>query len=368
LQAQIAVALTLVAMLVIASTLITLDKINTGTNTIDPPTTLANIGNVTYSATYQSNNAINKIAFVQPTFTYAAYQLHGFYNFYAKYLHVPDGVNVTTDLNLFTVKIPHGPFLLHNQQLSDVPHIPQKEYLDTTFSHVKNNAPASIIANITDKDVHDGKIFMQNSSNAYSVLFLFHAEYATQAEYNNFKKFVENGGTIVFNDANIFTTEVRYNNANDTITLVRGHTWQYNGQSAWRVERERWGNETQQWVGSNFLDAPTTDKLTFINNPFNYTHTEEQYVSNQNDKIILDFGLQDADHKVDAKDPSDGDVNHSKVAVYELQHGHGRVVMLGIFGHTLLNNKNFFEFYDKEIIPRALNDTIISATITKTGM
>src|SRR5689334_5013513 len=39
-----------------------------------------------------------KVAFVRPVFTYAAYELNGFYNFYTKYRHVTPGTNVTTDL------------------------------------------------------------------------------------------------------------------------------------------------------------------------------------------------------------------------------------------------------------------------------
>ena len=38
--------------------------------------------------------------------------------------------------------------------------------------------------------------------------FLVIQEYVTQQEYNNFKKFVENGGTIILFDANTFYTEV----------------------------------------------------------------------------------------------------------------------------------------------------------------
>ena len=39
-----------------------------------------------------------RIAFVKPSFTYAAYQLNGFYNFYQKYRHLPDE---TTNINKY---------------------------------------------------------------------------------------------------------------------------------------------------------------------------------------------------------------------------------------------------------------------------
>jgi len=291
-----------------------------------------------------------RVAFVRPTFTYAAYQLHGFYNFYQTHEFVLAGKNVTTGLKMLTVKIPKGPFLLHDQKPTEQPMIPQDDYFNAIVDHVKGKSPVALNASvITDKDVHYGKIFTQNGSNAYSVLFLFHAEYATQAEYSNFEKFVENGGTIVFNDANIFTTEVKYNNTNDTITLVRGHTWQYNGHTAWRVERERWGNETQKWVGSNFLDISTKERITFTTNHFGYQHSEEQYVSNPKDKILLDFGA--IIEKASPVSFADRNQN-ARVAFYELsQSNHGKVIMLGIFAHKLAGDKDFLDYYDSKIIP-----------------
>ena len=29
--------------------------------------------------------------------------------------------------------------------------------------------------------------------------------------------------------------------------------WAYNGKTAWKSVNERWKNETEQWVGSNYL-------------------------------------------------------------------------------------------------------------------
>src|SRR5215469_1573609 len=50
-----------------------------------------------------------KLAFVRPTFTEAAYaccQPHGFYTFYFKYKFPPFGKNITSDLDMLTVKTP----------------------------------------------------------------------------------------------------------------------------------------------------------------------------------------------------------------------------------------------------------------------
>src|SRR5215213_5710901 len=245
-----------------------------------------------------------RVAFVKPSFTFAAYQLNGFYNFYGKAYDQAEGItNVTTDLNLLTVRVPDGPYLHYNDDPFDTPRIPsQQQYYDTLRELVEEKASsqnlAIDIADITDKEVHDGSIFDSAGNNVYDVLFLFHQEYVTQAEYDNLKKFVvQNGGTIVFNDANIFTVEVKYDSATDTVTLVRGHGWAYDdvNRNAWRAESERWLDENRQWVGSNFIEIPATRNITFSNNLFNYDHSEEQIVTNPNVTIILDYGVPEED-------------------------------------------------------------------------
>jgi hypothetical protein len=53
-----------------------------------------------------------RVAFVKPSFTYAVYQLNGFYNFYNKYSYVTDETtNVTTDLDLLTVEVPDETYI-----------------------------------------------------------------------------------------------------------------------------------------------------------------------------------------------------------------------------------------------------------------
>jgi hypothetical protein len=106
-------------------------------------------------------SSVMRVAFVTLTFTYAAYQLNGFYNFYDKYARTPEGTNVTTDLNLLTVKVPHGLFLVYNQMPTDTPPPPrEKMYIDTLMQHVENKtAPPQgnvKISDITDKEVGGG--------------------------------------------------------------------------------------------------------------------------------------------------------------------------------------------------------------------
>jgi len=325
----------------------------------------------------ESEESPLRVAFVKPSFTFAAYQLNGFYNFYGKaYDLVDETRNVTTDLNLLTVRVPDGPYLQYNDDPFDSPRIPsQQQYYDTLRELVEEKADsqnlAIDIADITDREVHEGSIFDSAGNNAYDVLFLFHQEYVTQAEYDNLWKFVvQNGGTIVFNDANIFTTEVKYDSIANTVTLVRGHGWAYDGNSAWRAESERWLNENQQWVGSNFIEIPANENVTFSNNPFNYDHSEEQIVTNPNATIILDFGVMEhtqyeIGEEIDDEQHFPG---FGKVAVYEMISGKGKVINIGIYAHQLEDNEAFLDFYEEEILPRALGYSLQLTTSSRSNI
>ena len=326
-----------------------------------------------------------KIAFVRPTFTEAAYQEHGFYRFDSKNDYLPYGKNITTDLDMLTVKtpksvsefpgndirhlskitslIPINGTELHNVISTHFP-IPQgfwRPFID----HVKKVVPNATITVMRDEDVHDGHIFYQdNKSNVYDILLLFHSEYVTQSEYNNLKQFVKNGGTIVFIDSNVFYAEVRYDRNNHTITLVKGHGWKFDGKAASRSVPERWYNETKDWVGSNFLNIDINKSVTFANNPFNYTHLEEQFVNNPKAKIIIDYGIKFPKEFIESylkkekllPEPlrEDIPIESLNVATYSLDYGKGKVIMLGLYGQNLANNESFLRFFDNLITEHAL--------------
>ena len=166
-----------------------------------------------------------------------------------------------------------------------------------------------------------------------------HEEYATQNTYDNFKKFVANGGVLVLTESNVFTVEIKYNQANDTITFVKGHQFRLDGSIVRRDVEERWTNETSQWMGSNFL--PKFGKLYFKDMPFNYTHTEEQYVTNGNATILHDYGIYD---------PTD-ETFKPKVAAYQMNYGKGRVISSSIFADKLWNDDAFFKFFRYDLGP-----------------
>ena len=305
-----------------------------------------------------------RLAFVRYTFTESAYLQNGFYDFYYKYGFPPSEINITSDLNSLTVKtIPATPEIIETNALfrlsnltALLPEGDEFRFWLPFIDHVKKVVPNATLTVIRDEDVHDGHIFHRgiNKTNAYDVLLLFHNEYVTQDEYYNLRQFVSNGGTIIFIDANALYAEVRYDRDNDTISLVKGHDWEFDGKVAKSSVQERWFDESKEWVGGNFLATDISEKITFTNNPFNYTHFEEQFVNNPNAKIIIDYGIKFTPEHYQ-KDPS---LREIKVATYTLDHGKGRVIMVGLTGHKLADNESFLRFFDKLISEEAIRHSL----------
>jgi N,N-dimethylformamidase beta subunit-like, C-terminal len=322
----------------------------------------------------QQDHNKKKIAVVRPTFTEAAYNNHGFYAFYDKYDNSTDvGTNVTTDLDMLTTRIPAS--ITEDAEVKN-------ENMTATFMHwsnltalfpsddpnqgfwpklinniMKTKGPSTIMTVMRDEDIDDGQIFGPDGSNAYNSLILLHNEYVTQKEYDNLKRFVSNGGTILFIDSNVFYAEVKYDKDNHTVRLVKGHDWEFDGKVARKSVGERWYNETKEWVGGNWLVNSITSKISFVNNPFNYTHFEEQFVNNPNDRIIIDYDIKlPPDYSDKSPLPTGLKQEDIRVATYELKFGRGEVVMIGLYGQNLLNNQDFLKFLDELISKYTLID------------
>jgi hypothetical protein len=253
----------------------------------------------------------------------------------------------------------NGPSLYAFSSPDEEPFIPYIEYINLVSNLLREqNIPA---INLTDTDVHHGYIFNPDGTNAYDVLYLFHNEYVTQIEYDNLKKFVANGGTIVFGDANVLYAEVAYNENDNSITLVSGHNWNFdNKTTAWPGPAERWLDESREWMGSNFLDIPENVPLPFKNNPFNYTHAEEAYVANPNAKILIDYGLYNIPRM-------SGEYLGAIVAAYEMNYGKGKVIHTGLWGHTMVENQEFIDYFRNVIIPLSVNSTSYESAIKYFG-
>ena len=219
------------------------------------------------------------------------------------------------------------------------------------INNLKLIGPDSNITVLTDADVDNASIFENNahgivdtSSNRYDVIILGHQEYVTQKEYDNLKNFVSNGGTMILLDGNVFYAQVRLDSNTDTITLVKGHGWAFNGESAWKSVSERWAKETSQWVGSNYL-CYTCD-ITFANDPWEYQHHEEQYITNPSDNILMNYNASLLHYPIPSLRPV--------IATYELNYQKGKVISLGIYSDDIVTNEKFDRYFDGLLTQYAL--------------
>jgi N,N-dimethylformamidase beta subunit-like, C-terminal len=268
------------------------------------------------------------IAVVKPTFTDAAYN-NSFYNFYRLYASVPINTNITTNLNLLYSK-------LSNNQEGAISNVFAMLNMIKNLKWITNNSNITVIS---DQDVDSNSIFNKDGSNKYNILILGHQEYVTQQEYDNLKEFVSNGGTMILLDGNALYVQVKYDSSTNQISLVKGHGWAFNGKSAWKSVDERWKNETSQWVGSNYLC--NVCHISYLHNPFQYIHHEENYITNPNDIILLKYRFTD---------PVDNLSKNLVVATYELNYKKGKVIALGLYSDDIINNGNFDRFFDSLLI------------------
>jgi hypothetical protein len=260
------------------------------------------------------------IVYVKPVFTETAYQAFGFYDFYYKYSGVNG--NVMQDLEWLRPVIYEKP--LHDRLIMFFDHI----------RGLNNNTDVTIITDL-DLELYDGKTLLNgNNGSKYDAVILGHQEYVTQKEYDVLKEYVAKGGTLIVLNGNVFYAEVDYDPETNTLQLVKGHDWEFNGNVAKKGVRERWAEETSEWMGSNFLCA--TCAISFENNPFRYGHEEEQYVTNPDVDIILDY-------KAVLDDDPGRDIT---VATYRLDHGDGQVIVMGIYAEYVVKNKDFRDFFD----------------------
>ena len=282
-----------------------------------------------------------RIALVEPTFTAGAYN-NSFYVFYQKYSHVPANTNITNDLSLLSSKVINYPTITPTTKVHSA------FAMLSLLKNFKLISPDSNITVLTDADIDNGSIFenrggdrsVDTNSNAYDVIILGHQEYVTQQEYNYLKNFVSNGGTMFLLDGNVFYAQVKFDRNTDTVTLVKGHGWAFNGKSAWKSVAERWAKETSEWVGSNYL-CYSCD-ITFANDPWEYQHHEEQYITNHNDKILMNYNASLLHYPIPSLRPV--------IATYELNYQKGKVISLGIYSDDIITNERFDKYLDNLVL------------------
>ena len=277
------------------------------------------------------------IAIVQATFTDAAYD-KSFYMFYEMYKSEENKTGMSPNTTKYTD--------LLSSKLEKNPE--RWSALIQIANHLKWLTPKSSIDILTDKDVHGGTLlFSTNGTNLYDVIMLEHQEYVSQQEYDNLKKFASNGGLLFLLNGNVLYGEVKYDSNTDTIRLVKGHGIASNGETAWKGVKERWKEETSDWVGSNYKCCFSWEFI-FRNDPFGITHVEEQHVTNPKAKILLDYNAT-----INRPDPG-----KFVIATYELDYKKGKVITLGIWTvNKLFDNDRFLRFFDSLLYQYALRES-----------
>jgi hypothetical protein len=317
------------------------------------------------------------VAVLEPMFTEAAYgssdtEFGNFYAFYFKYSTVQPGTEIKSDLNLLNATIPR-----------EADH----QFSSPLVDNLGSFDPAAKVTRINDMEVNDGYIFDKYGNNLYDAIFLLHDEYVTQQEYNNYEKFVKNGGTLVPLDGNIFYAQVTFDPQTCTVHFLKGHDWEFDGTGMHKGVSERFADENKKFLGSNFVINDISDPETYSNNLFNYSHFEENFLANPNATILIDYGAkipkstsstENANSNPNsAVNPSpgggivpgdilgglfggSGPADTRKIATYELRpfgaEG-GKVIMLGLYGQNLLHNGKFLRYLENVIYPIAFGDS-----------
>ncbi|HEV2137914.1 MAG TPA: N,N-dimethylformamidase beta subunit family domain-containing protein, partial [Nitrososphaerales archaeon] len=289
-----------------------------------------------------------RIAFVAPTFTLTPYAnfKQSFYAFYIKYMH-SDYYRITADLNWLRTRVVtlgnwSSPALNDEQ--------PLHRFLTSDVASKCGLIMGQNLNMIDDVGVHQGVLFV-GSVRQYDVLILGHEEYATRAEYNQFKHFVASGGRIVMMSGNTFWVEVNFTKSTGIETFVAGHGFEFNGAYAWKSTYEPFDKESVGWFGSAFaLGTPRLhgaivnnvshigqaikslfhNDLVFTN--YTYPHNEVNYLGNfTNTQVIARF------YVVYASGDSNFKMPLLPVDSYAHRYIKGEVVCLCVFGENLIS-------------------------------
>jgi hypothetical protein len=286
-------------------------------------------------------------------------------------------VPITDHLEMLSPKIPTTPEeIKHLDEMNPLGELYNPYRVTKIVPHIKELLPNADVVILTDGDIHEGQANSSDSGISFDILILGHNEYVTQQEYNNLKNFVANGGILVCLDGNILYCEVSYNKDAQTVTLVRGHRWVFDGQKAYwyKPEKyfedsgERWQEETSRWLGSNyayFADIHGHRKgfAYYLSNRlidiFEYIPLEDQYITNYDGiNIIQDWGAKSAFPGVPLVH------RDLKIACYEKTYGKGKSIVFGIYSDIIIDNPEFLKFFDGVLLGNAIASL---APISKTG-
>jgi hypothetical protein len=181
-----------------------------------------------------------RVAVVKPVFTATAYS--SFYAFYTKYVNTPKDQIIRSDLQLLNAT------LVDSWGWSDG----LQRFLSSNSARANGLVLEKNLTVLTDVSVNDGELLYENGTSRYDAVILGFTEYVTSQEYSAYKHFVADGGRLIFMDATNFFAEVRFYPQTNHLALVKGHGWGFDGKKVWHDVRERWSQESTNWIASNF--------------------------------------------------------------------------------------------------------------------
>jgi hypothetical protein len=280
-----------------------------------------------------------RVAVVKPVFTATAYS--SFYKFYAKYVTTPMSQIITSDLGLLNAT------LVDSWGWSDG----LRQFLTSSSAMENGLVLERNLTVLTDVTVTEGQLLYENGTRRFDVVILGFAEYVTSQEYSAFKHFVADGGRLIFLDATNFFAEVRYYSQTNHLALVKGHGWGFDGKKVWHDVRERWSQESTNWIASNFCcfgygrrydgaflvgTNPISRELQekFGSRVFlSYKGHEENKVTNTTfTEILAQWSQLDTG-------------SHSLVAAYVHRYGHGTVIHTGVMASDVISSDRSVQFF-----------------------
>ena len=73
-----------------------------------------------------------------------------------------------------------------------------------------------------------------------------------------------------------------------------------------------------------------------------YNHHEEQYVTNTNDKILMNYNASLLHYPIPSLRPV--------IAAYELNYQKGKVISFGIYSDDIITNEKFDKYFDNLVL------------------
>jgi hypothetical protein len=280
-----------------------------------------------------------RVAVVKPVFTATAYS--SFYKFYAKYVSTQMNQIITSDLALLNAT------LVDSWGWSDS----LQKFLTSSTARENGLALERNLTTLSDVSVTEGRLLYENGTRRFDVVILGFAEYVTSQEYSAFKHFVADGGRLIFVDATNFFAEVRYYSQTNHLALVKGHGWGFDGKKVWHDVRERWSQESTNWVASNFCcfgygrryDGAFLVGANVISRELQekfgskvflsyHGHEENRVTNNTFTEILAQWSQLDTG-------------SHSLVAAYIHRYRHGTVIHIGVMASDVISYDKSVQFF-----------------------